>query len=80
MQQVMSQTLANIMEEKLGPSAAATVTFIRIFDKFFDCLNVRSTKEGYKKRKDELLPYENIDDPRFQVCKQAKSSSHKILR
>ena len=63
----MSQTLANVMEEKLGPAAQATIEFIRVFDKFFDCLNVRSTKEGHKKRKDELLPYESINDPRFQV-------------
>ena len=67
LQQVISQTLANVMEEKLGPTATATVQFLRIFDKFFDCLNVRSTREGFCKRKDELKPYENIDDPRFQV-------------
>ena len=34
-------------------------------DKFFDCLNVRNTKEHSIKRKPVLKPYKSIDDPRF---------------
>ena len=36
-----------------------------MMDKFFDCLNVRNTKEHITKRKSCLKPYESIDDVRF---------------
>ncbi|XP_077999383.1 uncharacterized protein LOC144452207 [Glandiceps talaboti] len=68
--QVLSTTVANAIElygrngnrEQLAP----TVEFVRMFDKFFDCLNVRSFREGHRKRKPNLMAYESVDDPRLQ--------------
>ena len=34
---------------------------------FFDCLNVRSTKEAMFKRKPDLRPYRDPCDPRLSV-------------
>ena len=48
-----------------------TENFVRNFDKFFYCLNGHYESQGQHKRKDALLPYENVDDPRFKV-------SHKL--
>ena len=64
---VVSQSVANALLKVKGPSAAATRKFVQMFDKFFDYLNVRSTREGFMKRKDSVLPYERIDDARLQV-------------
>ena len=45
--------------------AAGTGKFCLMMEKFFDCLNVRNTKEHITKRKSCLKPYESIDDVRF---------------
>ena len=42
-------------------------TFVRLLDTFFDCLNLRSTKEFIHKRKANLAPYANVADVRFEV-------------
>ena len=34
-------------------------------DRFFDCLNSRNLLEGARFRKPDLLPYTNVNDPRF---------------
>lgn len=41
--QVLSETVANSLEMLFDESVSETVTFIRMMNKFFDCLNVRST-------------------------------------
>ena len=66
--QVLSQSVAHALQKLKGPAVTTVITFIQTFDKFFDCLNVRSTREGYRKRKENLLPYKSIEDPRLQVC------------
>ena len=48
----------------------ATGTFCEVFDRFFDCLNVRSLKEFQTKRKPYLAPYTSIDDERFHWLKE----------
>nr|XP_006814580.1 PREDICTED: uncharacterized protein LOC102809633 [Saccoglossus kowalevskii] len=70
--QVLSSTVANAVSlfGQKGPHIAPTVEFIRNFDKFFDCLNVRSMIEGVRKRKPNLMPYRSPDDPRLQLCFQ----------
>ena len=45
----------------------ATAEFCNKFDAFFDCLNVRCTREGKHKRKPNLEPYETSSDMRFKV-------------
>jgi len=38
-----------------------------MFDRLFDCLNVRSLNQWVQKMKPDLKPYTSIDDPRFKV-------------
>ena len=44
-----------------------TERFIRMIDRFFDCLNVRSLNKGGRKLKPALQPYRNCDDERLKV-------------
>ena len=44
-----------------------TRKFIRHFDHFFDCMNVRYTSKGVYKRKPDLRPYRDPSDPRLSV-------------
>lgn len=41
--------------------------FIRLFDEFFDCMNVKNKLEGILKRKDARLAYYDAGDKRFKV-------------
>ena len=67
--QVLSSTVANVLET-FGPSdAAATAQFCKMFDMFFDCMNVRSLREGHKKIKPLLLPYRSPQDDRLTWLK-----------
>ena len=63
--QVLSSTMAAVLREFGPPEVAGTAMFCEMFDKFFDCLNVRSTKEGERKRKEFLMPYASVSDARF---------------
>jgi len=47
-----------------------TAIFCEIFDKFFDCMNVRSVKEHSLKRKKILLPYTKQNYERFIWLKE----------
>lgn len=42
-----------------------TVKFVRIMNKFFDCLNVRNFYEGRNKRNLDLNAYINLEDERL---------------
>ncbi|XP_076091095.1 uncharacterized protein LOC143063058 [Mytilus galloprovincialis] len=64
--QVLSSTVANALEMMYGDNVSETVNFLRIIDKFFDCLNVRNLYEGRNKRNPNLNPYTNINDERLQ--------------
>ena len=44
-----------------------TIRFVRMFDQFFDCLNVSSLSEGRNTRKTDLYPYRTPNDNRFSV-------------
>ena len=44
-----------------------TEIFVRNFDRFFDCLNVRSTDEWIRRRKPDLKPYSSPNDDRLKV-------------
>ena len=46
------------------PATRETEKFILMFDRFFDCLNVRSNS---KQRKPDLLPYTSPNDERLEV-------------
>eukprot|EP00112_Aurelia_sp_Birch-Aquarium-sp1_P018468 Seg4408.1 transcript_id=Seg4408.1/GoldUCD/mRNA.D3Y31 product="Transposable element P transposase" protein_id=Seg4408.1/GoldUCD/D3Y31 len=63
--QVLSSTVSCTLQ-KFGPTdAQATAKFCEMMDKFFDCLNVRNTKEHIMKQKPTLMPYTSTGDERF---------------
>jgi hypothetical protein len=49
------------------PGTSSTVTFIRLMDQFFDCLNVSNPLQGMQSRKPALEPYTSVEDWRFKV-------------
>ena len=73
--QVLSSTVANVEETE------ETEKFVRYFDKFFDCLNVRSLSEcGVHSRKPDLRPYRSPDDPRLQVIRNIHNLLYVLSR
>lgn len=44
-----------------------TERFVRIMNKFFDCLNVRCTTEYIKERNPDRKPYHDESDERLRV-------------
>lgn len=44
---------------------AVTAQYCQMVDSFFDCLNVRGVMENMHKRKPNLAPYTDMNDPRF---------------
>ncbi len=65
--QVLSTSMANGLAYFGDPDTKETELFLRNFDKFFDCLNVRSMSEYGQKKKDDLKPYLSPDDERLKV-------------
>ena len=63
--QVLSDSVANAMADLYGPETEETVKFIKMFNKFFDCLNVRSPWEGRNSRNQNLEPYSDTNDNRL---------------
>ena len=64
---MLSTSVADALAYFDDPSAKETEHFIRVFDKFFDCMNVRSMNEWMSKKKPNLKPYNNPDDSRLEV-------------
>ena len=64
---VLSESVAHALQFYGDPDTTETQRFVRTFDKFFDCLNVRSPSEYIKKRKENLQPYTSADDRRLCV-------------
>ena len=82
--QVLSLTVASAFSHYSLEETEETEKFVWYFDKFFDCLNVRSLSECVHSRKPDLRPYRNPDDPRLQVIHNIHNfilylSSHNIL-
>ena len=63
--QVLSDTVGNVLAQFGPPEAAGTANFCLIMDKFLDCLNVRNTVEHELKRKSFPKPYDSVNDERF---------------
>jgi hypothetical protein len=57
--------MASMLKEFGPPEAVGTAEFCQKMDTFFDCFNVRSMTEGERSRKPFLLPYKDVNDPRF---------------
>lgn len=64
----MSSTVADALTYYDKAETTETRLFIRLFDNFFDCLNVTNKLEGIMKRKDSRLAYTSANDQRFNVC------------
>ena len=64
--QVLSETVGNVLKEFGPPECAGTSQFCLMMDKFFDCLNVSSKNKAIKNLKENLKPYESINDIRFE--------------
>lgn len=63
--QVLSNTVANCIEQYYGNYVSATVAFLRIMNKFFDLLNVRNLNEATSKRNNDLKVYDSHTDQRL---------------
>lgn len=64
--QILSESVGQVLNTFGPPEAKGTAEFCLKFDSFFDCLNVRNTKEHVLKKKPFLRPYNRVDDPRFE--------------
>ena len=64
--QVLSTSVSIAVKSFGPPEATVTAKYCEMFDKFFDCFNVRNTKEYITKQKPFLKPYTSVDDERFQ--------------
>ena len=60
-------SLANAIELVGDPATSETVRFIRMFDRWFDCMNVSSLSGGRRELKKDLYPYRTPKDTRFDV-------------
>ncbi len=64
--QVLSNTMALALQRFFPDGdAEQTARFCEMVNKFFDCLNVRSSTEHVRKRNDFLEPYSSSNDKRF---------------
>lgn len=65
--QVMSESVASALQLLRDEGTRETRVFIRVIDRFFDFLNVKSTVLWELKRKDSIAPYRSSSDYRFKV-------------
>ena len=65
--QVLSSSVASALNYYGEDETMETQTFVRNFDRFFDCMNVRSTSESFLKLKPDLQPYRDPGDSRLTV-------------
>ena len=64
--QVLSSSVAHALEYLGDEDTVETIKFVKIFDHFFDCFNVRCLQEGIQKRKPDLQPYTDPCDSRLK--------------
>ena len=63
----MSKSVAEAFSLEENDALHETERFIRTFDHFFDCMNVRNFNEAIYRRKPDLRPYRSSDDARLSV-------------
>ena len=63
----MSESVASALEYLDNDATQQTRLFIRMIDKFFDCLNAKGPQMAKLKRKDDIAPYTRANDERFKV-------------
>lgn len=64
---MLSNTVAKALEMSGGSRAEETARFVTMFDRFFDCLNVRSFTAGRHSRNSFKSPYWSSKDFRLTV-------------
>ena len=64
----MSESVANALQFYGQSETKETERFIKFFDKFFDCLNVRGVNEDVTKKKPNLSPFRSPNDQCLVVC------------
>ena len=64
---MLSKSVADGFEYYKVPGTSETTRFVRMFDKAFDCLNVRNLHEWREKRKADRKPYDSPTDERLEV-------------
>lgn len=63
--QVLSSTVGNVLLSFGSRESVGTANYCLMIDKFFDIMNVRSTKEHIRDAKPFLTPFTSVDDHRF---------------
>ena len=66
-QQVMSNTVAEALARDGDSRTTETRRFVKMFNKFFDLLNVRSLNEAIHERNPNKEPFRSPSDSRLQV-------------
>ena len=64
----MSETVACGLEKINCKGTEQTRLFIRMIDRFFDCLNIKGPLLYKLKKKDSLKPYTSPEDEKFKVA------------
>lgn len=64
---MLSNTVSEALTYEGKEETKETARFCKIFNKFFDCLNVRSLDECVLKRKPDMRPCRNKTDSRLEV-------------
>ncbi len=67
MYKVMSESVASCLEYMDRDGTDQTQLFIRMVDRFFDYLNVKSPKMSDWQRKESRAPYKDSKDERLKV-------------
>ena len=71
--QVLSESVSNALTLTGGSSVEETAKFVKLMDKFFDCMNVHNFSHGVQARKPFQVPYRSGKDKRLEVCGNRKS-------
>ena len=64
---MLSSTVADGISTHFGDSGRETANFIRMFDRFFDILNVNNYTTGIHSRKPFKMPFRSKDDFKLKV-------------
>ena len=58
--QALSESVFQASQSFGPPAAIGTAIYCRMFDKFFDCMNVRNSVEAVTRAKPFLKPYKMV--------------------
>ena len=64
---MLSASVSNALQYYNDDDTFETERFVRLFDRFFDCLNTRHPDAGFHARKPDLNPYRTTKDTRLTV-------------